>query len=98
MIVENFLERGFLQAIWDFITMQFQLSSVFYTFSMGTRSHFFGRTILHGGAKYRATGRGFVVEHKSFAENYRLYARSHFVKAIELWLILIIYATHSPVL
>ncbi|XP_054810137.1 callose synthase 12-like [Prosopis cineraria] len=97
MIVENSLEHGFLQAIWDFLTMQLQLSSVFYTFSMGTRSHFFGRTILHGGAKYRATGRGFVVEHKSFAENYRLYARSHFVKAIELGLILIIYASHSPV-
>ncbi|KAF7822986.1 callose synthase 12-like [Senna tora] len=95
MIVENSLEHGFLQAIWDFLTMQLQLSSVFYTFSMGTRSHFFGRTILHGGAKYRATGRGFVVEHKSFAENYRLYARSHFVKAIELGLILSIYAFHS---
>ncbi|KAK3404710.1 hypothetical protein EUGRSUZ_K01028 [Eucalyptus grandis] len=97
MIVENSLELGFLQALWDFITMQLQLSSVFYTFSMGTRTHFFGRTILHGGAKYRATGRGFVVQHKSFAENYRLYARSHFVKAIELGLILIVYATHSPI-
>lgn len=95
MIVENSLEHGFLQAIWDFLTMQLQLSSVFYTFSMGTKTHFFGRTILHGGAKYRATGRGFVVEHKSFAENYRLYARSHFVKAIELGLILTVYATHS---
>ncbi|MBA0798917.1 hypothetical protein Gohar_009466, partial [Gossypium harknessii] len=97
MIVENSLEHGFLQAIWDFITMQLQLSSVFYTFSMGTRTHYFGRTVLHGGAKYRATGRGFVVQHKSFAENYRLYARSHFVKAIELGLILIVYASHSPV-
>ncbi|XP_057730535.1 callose synthase 12-like [Arachis stenosperma] len=97
MIVENSLEHGFLQSMWDFLTMQLQLSSVFFTFSMGTRCHFFGRTILHGGAKYRATGRGFVVEHKSFAENYRLYARSHFVKAIELGLILIIYAQHSPV-
>ncbi|XP_008229065.1 PREDICTED: callose synthase 12 [Prunus mume] len=97
MIVENSLEHGFLQAVWDFLTMQLQLSSVFYTFSMGTRTHFFGRTILHGGAKYRATGRGFVVQHKSFAENYRLYARSHFVKAIELGLILIVYASHSPV-
>ncbi|KAJ1434548.1 Glycosyl transferase, family 48 [Sesbania bispinosa] len=97
MIVENSLEHGFLQAVWDFLMMQLQLSSVFYTFSMGTHSHFFGRTILHGGAKYRATGRGFVVEHKCFAENYRLYARSHFVKAIELGLILIIYASHSPV-
>ncbi|XP_004305416.1 PREDICTED: callose synthase 12 [Fragaria vesca subsp. vesca] len=97
MIVENSLEHGFLQAIWDFLTMQLQLSSVFYTFSMGTRTHYFGRTILHGGAKYRATGRGFVVQHKSFAENYRLYARSHFVKAIELGLILTVYAAYSPV-
>ncbi|CAA2999737.1 callose synthase 11-like [Olea europaea subsp. europaea] len=96
MIVENSLEHGFLPAVWDFITMQFQLSSLFYTFSMGTRSHFFGRTILHGGAKYQATGRGFVVQHKSFAENYRLYARSHFVKAIELGIILIVYASQSP--
>ncbi|KAI7749087.1 hypothetical protein M8C21_015578, partial [Ambrosia artemisiifolia] len=97
MIVENTLEMGFLSAIWDFITMQLQLSSVFYTFSLGTRSHYFGRTILHGGAKYRATGRGFVVEHKKFAENYRLYARSHFIKAIELGLILTVYAGYSPV-
>ncbi|KAL8506567.1 hypothetical protein ACS0TY_017456 [Phlomoides rotata] len=97
MVVESSLEHGFLNSIWDFITMQLQLSSVFYTFSMGTRGHYFGRTILHGGAKYRATGRGFVVQHKSFAENYRLFARSHFVKAIELGLILTVYASYSPV-
>ncbi|TKY71697.1 Callose synthase 11 [Spatholobus suberectus] len=96
MIVENSLELGFLPAVWDFLTMQLQLASLFYTFSLGTRTHFFGRTILHGGAKYRATGRGFVVAHKSFAENYRLYARSHFVKGIELGVILIVYAAHSP--
>ncbi|XVF27644.1 hypothetical protein REPUB_Repub14bG0126000 [Reevesia pubescens] len=96
MVVENSLEHGFLQAVWDFLKMQLQLASLFYTFSMGTRTHFFGRTILHGGAKYRATGRGFVVEHKCFAENYRLYARSHFVKAIELGVILAVYASHSP--
>nr|KJB77266.1 hypothetical protein B456_012G128700 [Gossypium raimondii] len=97
MIVENSLEHGFLQAIWDFLTMQFQLSLVFYTFTMGTRTHFFGRTVLHGRAKYRGTGRGFVVQHKSFAENYRLYVRSHFIKAIEFGLILTVYASHNPV-
>ncbi|KAL8460435.1 hypothetical protein ACS0TY_032101 [Phlomoides rotata] len=95
MILENSLEHGFIPAIWDFITMQLQLASFFFTFSMGTRAHFFGRTILHGGAKYRATGRGFVVQHKSFAENYRLYSRSHFVKGIELGVILIVYASSS---
>lgn len=96
MIVENSLEHGFLQAAWDFITMQLQLASFFYTFSLGTQAHYFGRTILHGGAKYRATGRGFVVQHKSFAENYRMYARSHFVKGIELGVILVVYASQSP--
>jgi callose synthase len=97
MIIENSLEQGFLPAIWDFFTMQMNFSSVFYTFSMGTKSHYYGRTILHGGAKYRATGRGFVVQHKSFAENYRLYARSHFIKAIELGIILTVYAAHSVI-
>ncbi|MBA0574841.1 hypothetical protein Golob_024793 [Gossypium lobatum] len=97
MIVENSLEHRFLQAIWDFLTMQLQLPSIFYTFSMGTRTHFFGQTVIHGGAKYRRTGRGFVVQHKSFAKNYRLYARSHFIKAIEFGLILTVYASHSPV-
>lgn len=96
MIMENSLEHGFLPAVWDFLKMQLQLASLFYTFSMGTQTHYFGRTILHGGAKYRATGRGFVVKHKKFAENYRLYSRSHFVKAIELGVILIVYASHSP--
>jgi callose synthase len=95
MVVENTLEHGFLPAIWDFLTMHLQLASIFYTFSMGTHTHFFGRTILHGGAKYRATGRGFVVQHKSFAENYRIYSRSHFVKAIELGIILTVYASES---
>uniref|UniRef100_A0A0D3EU39 1,3-beta-glucan synthase n=1 Tax=Oryza barthii TaxID=65489 RepID=A0A0D3EU39_9ORYZ len=97
MIIENSLEQGFLPAVWDFFTMQMMFSSVFYTFSMGTKSHYYGRTILHGGAKYRATGRGFVVQHKSFAENYRLYARSHFIKAIELGIVLTVYAAHSVI-
>ncbi|KAF3326591.1 callose synthase 12-like protein [Carex littledalei] len=97
MIIENSLEFGFLNAIWDFIKMQLQLASMFYSFSMGTKAHYYGRTILHGGAKYRATGRGFVVQHKSFADNYRLYARSHFIKGIEIGLILIVYASYSAI-
>uniref|UniRef100_A0A0D9VNS3 1,3-beta-glucan synthase n=1 Tax=Leersia perrieri TaxID=77586 RepID=A0A0D9VNS3_9ORYZ len=80
MILGFILEYGVLTAFVSFITMQFQLCSVFFTFSLGTRTHYFGRTILHGGAKYKATGRGFVVRHIKFAENYRLYSRSHFVK------------------
>ncbi|CAN1777271.1 Callose synthase 10 [Linum perenne] len=95
MVMGFILELGLLQAVFSFITMQLQLCSVFFTFSLGTRTHYFGRTILHGGAKYRATGRGFVVRHIKFAENYRLYSRSHFVKALEVALLLIVYIAYG---
>lgn len=95
MIVGFVLELGLLKAVFSFIIMQLQLCSVFFTFSLGTRTHYFGRTILHGGAKYRATGRGFVVQHIKFAENYRLYSRSHFTKALEVALLLIVYIAYG---
>ncbi|WCJ19020.1 glucan synthase-like 3 [Euphorbia peplus] len=91
MMMEIGLERGFRNALSDFILMQLQLASVFFTFSLGTKTHYYGRTLLHGGAQYRGTGRGFVVFHAKFAENYRMYSRSHFVKGIELMMMLIVY-------
>ncbi|CAD6335282.1 unnamed protein product [Miscanthus lutarioriparius] len=91
MMMEIGLERGFRTALSDFILMQLQLASVFFTFSLGTKTHYYGRTLLHGGAEYRATGRGFVVFHAKFADNYRLYSRSHFVKGIELMILLVVY-------
>ncbi|KAJ6714102.1 CALLOSE SYNTHASE 3-RELATED [Salix viminalis] len=91
MLMEIGLERGFRTALSEFILMQLQLAPVFFTFSLGTKTHYYGRTLLHGGAKYRPTGRGFVVFHAKFAENYRLYSRSHFVKGIEMMILLIVY-------
>ncbi|KAL0674545.1 hypothetical protein Bca4012_002526 [Brassica carinata] len=85
------LEEGFRSAIVDFFIMQLKLASVFFTFQLGTKSHYYGRTILHGGSKYRQTGRGFVVFHAKFAENYIFYSRNHFVKGLDLLLLLIVY-------
>ncbi|OWM73432.1 hypothetical protein CDL15_Pgr026531 [Punica granatum] len=95
MILGFILEQGFLKALVSFLTMQFQLCSVFFTFSLGTKTHYFGRTILHGGARYQATGRGFVVRHIKFTENYRLYSRSHFVKGLEVVLLLVVYLAYG---
>ncbi|KAM6584955.1 hypothetical protein CsatB_011957 [Cannabis sativa] len=91
MVMEIGLEKGFLTALKDFVLMQLQLAAVFFTFALGTKTHHYGRTIMHGGAKYRPTGRKVVVFHTSFTENYRLYSRSHFVKGFELLLLLIVY-------
>ncbi|KAF9682829.1 hypothetical protein SADUNF_Sadunf05G0148900 [Salix dunnii] len=95
MVMEIGLEKGFRTALGDFVIMQLQLASVFFTFQLGTKAHYYGRTILHGGSKYRATGRGFVVFHAKFAENYRLYSRSHFVKGLELFILLVVYEVYG---
>ncbi|KAL3754841.1 hypothetical protein ACJRO7_002007 [Eucalyptus globulus] len=90
MLMETGLEKGSRTALLDFVIMQLQLASMFFAFQLGTKAHFYGRTILHGGSRYRATGRGFVVFHAKFSDNYRLYSRSHFVKGLELFSLLII--------
>jgi len=95
MVMEIGLERGFRTALGDFVIMQLQLASVFFTFQLGTKAHYYGRTILHGGSKYRATGRGFVVFHAKYADNYRMYSRSHFVKGLELFVLLIVYEVYG---
>ena len=95
MVMEIGLEKGFLTALGDFIIMQLQLASVFFTFQLGTKAHYYGRTHLHGGSKYRSTGRGFVVFHAKFADNYRMYSRSHFVKGVEIVLLLIVYEVYG---
>ncbi|KAH7422298.1 hypothetical protein KP509_12G002500 [Ceratopteris richardii] len=97
MILQNSLEQGFYSSLWDFIIMQLQLASVFFTFSLGTRAHYFGRTVLHGGAGYRATGRGFVLHHEKFCDTYILFSRSHFVKGVELIVLLVIYQAFGAV-
>nr|POE79305.1 callose synthase 7 [Quercus suber] len=95
MVMEIDLEKGFRIALSDFIIMQLQLVSVFFMFQLGTKAHYYGRTILHGGSKYQATGRGFIVFHAKFTDNYRLYSRSHFVKGLELFILLIVYEVYG---
>ncbi|PUZ56354.1 hypothetical protein GQ55_5G289200 [Panicum hallii var. hallii] len=95
MMMEVGLEKGFGRALAEFVIMQLQLAPVFFTFHLGTKTHYYGRTILHGGAKYRGTGRGFVVRHAKYAENYRMYSRSHFVKALELLILLVVYLAYG---
>jgi callose synthase len=95
------LEEGFRTALSEFVIMQLQLAAVFFTFMLGIKMHFYGRTLLHGGPKYNKSNkpiqlkRSFVVFHAKFAENYRLYSRSHFIKAFELLILLIIYDAYG---
>eukprot|EP00466_Bigelowiella_natans_P015383 jgi/Bigna1/89334/estExt_fgenesh1_pg.C_470088 len=85
------LERGSWKAICKVLYMLISGGPLFFMFHMGTKAHYFARTILSGGAKYRPTGRGFVADHTKFAELFRFYSHSHFQGAVEMVLLLILY-------
>ncbi|OQS06283.1 callose synthase, partial [Thraustotheca clavata] len=89
--VERGFRHGFSYLMWNVLT----LGPLFFTFQMGNRMHFFDRTLIHGGAKYRATGRGFTIKHEKFAELFRFYAFSHFYRGVELTFLLVLFYAYG---
>ncbi|KAH9189347.1 hypothetical protein AeNC1_008675, partial [Aphanomyces euteiches] len=89
--VESGFRHGITFLFWNVLS----LGPLFFTFQMGTRMHYFDRTLIHGGAKYRATGRGFTIKHEKFAELYRFYAFSHFYRGVELVSLLCLYSAYG---
>jgi len=78
------VEHGLYHAIKQIITTHVTGAPLFFMFHMGTKAHYFNSTLQFGGAKYRPTGRGFVMEHENFAELYRFHAGSHLYAGFEL--------------
>ncbi|KAF7081798.1 hypothetical protein CFC21_085704 [Triticum aestivum] len=91
MLMETFLEQGFCTALRELFTFQLSLASMFFAFQLGTKTYYYMRTILHGGTKCRPTCHGYFMYHAKFGDNYRTYSRSHFVKGIELLILLVVY-------
>ncbi|OQS05274.1 callose synthase [Thraustotheca clavata] len=89
------VERGFRHGVTFLLWNVMTLGPLFFTFQMGNRMHYFDRTLIHGGAKYRATGRGFTIKHEKFAELYRFYAFSHFYRGVELMFLLVLFAIYG---
>lgn len=89
--VEQGFRHGLTYLLWNILT----LGPIFFTFQMGTRMNYFDRTLIHGGAKYRATGRGFTIKHEKFAELFRFYASSHFYRGVELIFLLILFYAYG---
>jgi len=67
------------------------LFSFFFFFHLQTKAFFFNNSVMFGGAKYRATGRGFVLSRDSFTRIYRTYARSHIYPAIKLLFMMVVF-------
>jgi len=78
------VEHGVSHAVSKMINVNLTGSLLFFMFHMGTKAYYFDSTLKYGGAKYRPTGRGFVMQHEEFAELYRFYASSHLYNGFEL--------------
>ena len=87
LIVEN----GLLQSLAQLLQIFASGGPFYFVFHIQTRAYYYFQTLIAGGAQYRATGRGFVIRHATFDENWRFFAASHIYLGIELIAALILY-------
>ncbi|CAK4076109.1 unnamed protein product [Aphanomyces euteiches] len=84
LIVVYFAELGLFGGLLKFLNMILTAGPAFFVFQVGTTMHYFDHNIMHGNAKYQATGRGFKITRESFVLLYKAYSASHYRKAWEL--------------
>ena len=78
------VERGWWASLQEIFQVFVTGGPLHFMFHIQTKAFFMSQTILAGGAKYRATGRGFVTQHTPFDEQYRFFASSHLYLGVEL--------------
>ncbi|CAI5729918.1 hypothetical protein KXD40_009367 [Peronospora effusa] len=86
-----FGEGGLVRGMTRFFDMIITLGPAFFVFQVGTTMHYFDNNIVHGGAKYQATGRGFKISRETLVLLYKAYASSHYRKAWELMGLCLVY-------
>ena len=78
------VERGWLNSLREIVWVFMSGGPFHFMFHIQTKAHYMSQTILVGGAKYRATGRGFVTQHTKMDELYRFFSSSHLYLGFEM--------------
>jgi len=78
------VERGWWTSLREIIHVFITGGPLHFMFHIQTKAHYMAQTILVGGAKYRATGRGFVTQHTPMDDQFRFFASSHLYLGVEL--------------
>jgi len=78
------VERGWWNSLREIFQVFVTGGPLHFMFHIQTKAHYMSQTILVGGAKYRATGRGFVTQHTPMDEQFRFFASSHLYLGVEL--------------
>eukprot|EP00567_Pseudictyota_dubia_P000459 CAMPEP_0197467590 /NCGR_PEP_ID=MMETSP1175-20131217/65644_1 /TAXON_ID=1003142 /ORGANISM="Triceratium dubium, Strain CCMP147" /LENGTH=2205 /DNA_ID=CAMNT_0043003667 /DNA_START=287 /DNA_END=6905 /DNA_ORIENTATION=+ len=77
-------ERGWWPSLREILHVFITGGPLHFMFHIQTKANYMAQTILVGGAKYRATGRGFVTQHTPMDEQFRFFASSHLYLGVEL--------------
>jgi len=78
------IERGWWTSLREVMHVFITGGPLHFMFHIQTKAHYMSQTILVGGAKYRATGRGFVTQHTPMDEQFRFFASSHLYLGVEM--------------
>jgi len=89
------VERGWLASAVEIFQVFVSGGPIHFMFHIQTKAYYMAQTIFVGGAKYRATGRGFVTQHTPFDEQYRFFASSHLYLGIEMGASLILMGIYT---
>ena len=90
LVAEVLLEKGLWGGTKMFARLVLLGGPIFYLFHVCTRWFYYLLTVDVGGAKYRASGRGFIIEHVPFLDTFKQFGRSHFVIGIDMSIALVI--------
>eukprot|EP00899_Mesostigma_viride_P022281 jgi/Mesvir1/3237/Mv16380-RA.1 len=92
--MEMGLQKGFKVALLEVGVYVFQLAPMYFAINMGTRLHYFYLTMVHGVTSKQVewqSKRSFGMQHVTFVDNFRMFSRSHFIRAFELLMLLTVY-------
>lgn len=95
LVVTLTVEKGILVALSEILFMFLSGGPLYFIFHIQTKCYYFSQTLMTGGAVYRPTGRGFVIRHSPFDENFRFFATSHIYLGFEIAVVLILFGIHT---
>jgi callose synthase len=78
LLGELILEKGLKESVITMVRVLLTGGPFFFMFHIRTKAYYYDTTLSLGGAKYKSTGRGFILDHTDFVTTFRLFKASHY--------------------
>jgi callose synthase len=78
LLGELVLEKGLKESVFTMVRVLLTGGPLFFMFHIRTKAYYYDTTLILGGAKYKSTGRGFILAHTDFVTTFRMFKASHY--------------------